>query len=65
MHDENKKWFFAYAMGVGCTTEDNGEIGVAVRRRVAELRAVIVQPRRAESAVNALVAQGPGAEAGG
>jgi hypothetical protein len=45
MHDEDKKWFFAYAMGAGCTTEDNGEISVAIRRRVAELRAVIAEHR--------------------
>jgi hypothetical protein len=45
MYDEDKKWFFAYAMGAGCTTEDNSEISVAIRRRVMELRAVIAEHR--------------------
>jgi hypothetical protein len=45
MHDEDKKWFYAYAMGAGCTTEDNNEISVAIRRRDAELRAVIAEHR--------------------
>ena len=41
MCDEDKKWFYAYAMGAGCTTEDNSDISVAIRRRVTELQAVI------------------------
>jgi hypothetical protein len=45
MHDEDKKWLYAYAMGAGCTTEDNTEISVAIRRRDAELRAVIAEHR--------------------
>jgi hypothetical protein len=45
MYDEDKKWFYAYAMGAGCTTEDNNEISVAIRRRVVELRAVIAEHR--------------------
>jgi hypothetical protein len=45
MYDEDKKWFFAYAMGAGCTTEENGEISVAIRRRVTELHAVIAEHR--------------------
>jgi hypothetical protein len=45
MYDDDKKWFFAYAMGAGCTTEDNSEISVAIRRRVTELRAVIGEHR--------------------
>jgi hypothetical protein len=45
MYDEDKKWFYAYAMGAGCTTEDNSEISVAIRRRVTELRAVIAEHR--------------------
>jgi hypothetical protein len=45
MHDEDKKWFYAYAMGAGCTTEDNNEISVAICRRDAELRAVIAEHR--------------------
>jgi hypothetical protein len=45
MHDDDKKWFYAYAMGAGCTTEDNNEISVAIRRRDAELRAVIAEHR--------------------
>jgi hypothetical protein len=32
MHDDDKTWFYAYAMGAGCTTEDNNEISVAIRR---------------------------------
>jgi len=36
---------YAYAMGAGCTTEDNNEIGVAIRRRAAKLRAVIAEHR--------------------
>jgi hypothetical protein len=46
MYDEDKKWFYAYAMGAGCTTEDNGEISAAIRRRVTDLRAVIADDRR-------------------
>jgi hypothetical protein len=45
MCDEDKKWFYAYAMGAGCTTEDNGDISVAIRRRVTELQAVIAEHR--------------------
>jgi hypothetical protein len=45
MHDNDKKWFYAYAMGASCTTEDNNEISVAIRRRDAELRAVIAEHR--------------------
>ncbi len=45
MYDDDKKWFYAYAMGAGCTTEDNSEISVAIRRRVTELRAVIAEHR--------------------
>jgi hypothetical protein len=45
MHDDDKKWSCAYAMGAGCTTEDNNEISVAIRRRDADLRAVIVEHR--------------------
>ena len=47
MYDEDKKWFYAYAMGAGCTTEDNTEISVAIRRRVNELCAVIAEHREA------------------
>jgi hypothetical protein len=47
MYDEDKKWFYAYAMGAGCTTEDNSEISVAIRRRVTDLRAVIAEHREA------------------
>ena len=47
MHGDDKKWFYAYAMGAGCTTEDNNEISVAIRRRDAELRAVIAEHREA------------------
>jgi hypothetical protein len=45
MHDEDKKWFYAFAMGAGCTTEDNGEISMAIRRRDAALRAVVAEHR--------------------
>jgi hypothetical protein len=45
MYDEDKKWFYAYAMGAGCTTEDNNEISVAIRRRDTDLRAVIAEHR--------------------
>jgi hypothetical protein len=45
MHDDDKKWFYAYAMGAGCTTEDNNEISVAIRRRDAQLRAVLAEHR--------------------
>jgi hypothetical protein len=45
MCDEDKKWFYAYAMGAGCTTEDNSDISVAIRRRVTELQAVIAEHR--------------------
>jgi hypothetical protein len=47
MYDEDKKWFYAYAMGAGCTTEDNNEISVAIRRRVTDLCAVIAEHREA------------------
>jgi hypothetical protein len=39
MHDDDEKWLPAYAMGAGCTTGDNDEIRVAIRRRDANLRA--------------------------
>jgi hypothetical protein len=32
-------------MGAGCTTEDNSDISVAIRRRVKELQAVIAEHR--------------------
>jgi hypothetical protein len=47
MYDNDKKWFYAYAMGAGCTTEDNSEISVAIRRRVTDLCAVIAEHREA------------------
>jgi hypothetical protein len=47
MYDEDKKWCYAYAMGAGCTTEDNNEISVAIRRRVTDLCAVIAEHREA------------------
>jgi hypothetical protein len=34
-------------MGAGCTTEDNNEISVAIRRRVTDLCAVIAEHREA------------------
>jgi hypothetical protein len=45
VNDEDKKWFYACAMGAGCTTEDNNEISVAIRRRDTELRATVSEPR--------------------
>ena len=46
MYDEDKKWFYAYAMGAGCSTEDDNEISVAIRRRDSDLRAVIAEHRK-------------------
>jgi hypothetical protein len=46
MCDEDKTWFYAYAVGAGCTTEGNDEISVTIRRRVVELRAVIAEHRK-------------------
>jgi hypothetical protein len=46
MYDENNKWFYAYAMGAGCTTDDDNEVSVTMRCRDAELRAVIAEHRK-------------------
>jgi hypothetical protein len=46
MCDEDKKWFYAYGVGAGSTIEGNNEISVTIRRRVAELRAVIAVHRK-------------------
>lgn len=44
MNDEDKKWFYAYAMGARCTTEENNEISMAIGRD-AGLRARGGEPR--------------------
>ena len=61
MHDEDKKWFYSYALGAGCTTEDNNEISVAIRRRDAELRAVIAEYREGHEHAHAGDSSSPGA----
>jgi hypothetical protein len=44
MNDEDKKWFYAYAMGARCATEENNEISMAIGRD-AGLRARGGEPR--------------------
>lgn len=42
MHGEKTKWWYAYAMGHGCTTEDGSdEIMQSIRDEDALLRSII------------------------